>query len=294
MLVNICMITYNHENYIAEAIESVLRQVTTFTTRLIIAEDCSTDRTGVICMEYAAKYPEKITMLDNASNIGMMQNFVRCYRACEGKYIAFCEGDDYWTDPYKLQKQVDFLEANPDHSGCFHNVILKQQRDGENSEWPLHESLSKDSFDTVDVLGPWFIPSPSFVFVNYPGFILPDWFYNCTYGDLPFMLLLSLKGNFKYLNEIMAVYRLHDKGMTTVHKAYDKVMLMVYIYASFDIHTKYTFHQAVRNAVIYEMDRHIPLRITAKTNGLETPLKKWKRYYQRLKERVYKTVTARN
>jgi glycosyltransferase involved in cell wall biosynthesis len=264
--VNICMITYNHQEYIAEAIEGVLKQVVNFKITLIIGEDCSTDKTRNICEEYAKKNPDKIKLLAPEKNLGMMQNFVRTMKECDGKYVAYIEGDDYWIDNFKLQKQVDFLEANPDFSSCFHNVIIKEERTGElqelrnleKKEWVLHNSLNKDIFSTEDVLGPWFIPSPSLVFLNYADFKLPNWFYNCVYGDLPFMLLLTLRGKLKYVDEVMAVYRIHDGGMSAVHKVYDKIMVMVYVYASFDIHTKYEYHTAIRNAVMYEVDRHIP------------------------------------
>jgi glycosyltransferase involved in cell wall biosynthesis len=259
MKVSICLITYNHEAYIQEALESVLMQVTEFPKEIVIGEDCSTDRTRAICSEYAEKYPDLIRLIPAEKNIGAMKNFLRTLKECTGKYIAFIEGDDYWTDPLKLQKQVDFLEVNSEYSACFHNVIIKNQRINEINDRVMHgNGLAKDSFDTGDVLGPWFIASPSFVFVNYTDFVFPDWFVHCVYGDLPFMLLLSLRGKFKYINEVMGIYRLHDTGMSAVHKAYDKIMVMVYIYASFDIHTNYKYHEAIRNAVMYEVDRHVP------------------------------------
>jgi glycosyltransferase involved in cell wall biosynthesis len=259
MKISICLITYNHENYIAEALESVLMQKTTFDKEIIIGEDCSTDNTRKICSLYAEKYPGLIHLIPADKNVGMMKNSYRSLQACTGDYIAFIEGDDYWTDDLKLQKQVDFLAANPAYSACFHNVIIKQQRNNENKEWVMHANgLPKDSFDIEDILGPWFIASLSVVFVNYADWKFPDWYFNCQYGDLPFMLLLSLRGNFKYIDEVMGVYRLHDAGMTTVHKQYDKIMVMVYIYMSFNIHTNFKYQQAIRKAAIYEIDRHIP------------------------------------
>ena len=257
MKLSICIITYNHQDYISQTLDAVLQQVCNFDVEIIIGEDMSIDNTRKICAEYAEKNPGRINLLHTEKNLGMMRNFLRTLKACSGKYIAFCEGDDYWTDPYKLQKQVDFLEANPGYSACFHNATIKNERKDEEWEWIMHDKgLPKDTFTTEDVLGPWFIASPSFVFVNYPDFELPEWFTNCSYGDLPYMLLLTLRGSFKYINEVMCVYRLHDGGMTTVHKAYDKIMVMVYIYASFDIYTKYKYHEAIRKAVIYEVDRH--------------------------------------
>ena len=125
MLVNVCMITYNHRFFISEAIESILQQETDFDYMLLIGEDNSTDGCREICEQYAARFPEKIRLITSSVNVGMMQNFLRTYRACEAPYIAFCEGDDYWTDTKKLQKQVDFMEHNPNYSSCFHNVTIR-------------------------------------------------------------------------------------------------------------------------------------------------------------------------
>lgn len=259
MKLSICIITYNHEAYIARAIESALSQQTSFTKEIIIGEDYSTDNTRRICGEYAAKYPELIRLMPSAKNIGMMRNFERVLKSCQGQYIAFMEGDDYWTDSLKLQKQVNMLDANPQFSACFHNVIIKHERNNEYKEWVMHEEgLQKTEFDTEDVLGPWFIATCSFMFVNYPDFVLPEWFFSCKYGDLPFMLLLSLRGNFGYINDIMAVYRLHENGQSIKQTGYDKVILMIYIYESFNIHTGYKYRSKVREAMLYEMDRHIP------------------------------------
>lgn len=260
MTVSICMITYNHESFIAQAIEGILMQETDFPFELVIGEDHSTDSTLSICREYSEKFPGKIRLITSPQNVGMTANFLRTYRACQGTYIAFCEGDDYWTDKQKLQKQANFLSENPLLSSCFHNVILKRQRNNEFSEWPLHEKpLPRKTFGTADVLGPWFIPSPSFMFRNYPDFEIPDWFHNCKYGDLPFMLLLTLRGEIGYIDEIMAVYRLHDTGMTTKFANYDKIMIMIYIYCNFDIYTQFAYHAQIRNSVEYEILRELPM-----------------------------------
>jgi glycosyltransferase involved in cell wall biosynthesis len=114
--VAVCMVTYNHEKYITQAVESIVSQQTNFPYKLFIGEDCSTDKTRIICLELKEKYPDKIELLLNEKNLGGTKNTARVYAACfaYGKYIAICEGDDYWTDPYKLQKQVDFLEAHED------------------------------------------------------------------------------------------------------------------------------------------------------------------------------------
>jgi len=118
-LVSICMITYNHEKYIAQAIEGVLMQKTSFPFELVIGEDCSTDDTRSTCIEYQNRFPDIINIRLPVKNQGMIKNFIQTMRACQGKYIGYCEGDDYWTDPCKLQKQVDFFESNPQYGLCF-------------------------------------------------------------------------------------------------------------------------------------------------------------------------------
>ena len=118
-LVSVCMITYNHAKYISQAIESVLMQKASFPFELVIGEDCSTDNTRSTCIEYQNKFPDIIKSRLPHKNQGMIRNFIETKRACQGKYIAICEGDDYWTDTFKLQKQVDFLESNPQYGLCF-------------------------------------------------------------------------------------------------------------------------------------------------------------------------------
>lgn len=124
-LVSACMITYNHAPYIAQAIEGVLQQETDFPFELVIGEDCSTDGTREIVLEFQKRHPDIIRVIKSDHNVGATKNGCRTERACRGKYIAYCEGDDYWHHPQKLQKQVDLLESHPEvglvHSECnFH------------------------------------------------------------------------------------------------------------------------------------------------------------------------------
>lgn len=122
--VSTCMITYNHEKYISRAIESVLMQVTDFEIELVIGEDCSNDSTRAICENFAGQFPDKIKLMFSDKNHGMVLNFLRTLEHCQGKYIAICEGDDYWTNPFKLQKQVDFLEKNVDFGMVYTDVKI--------------------------------------------------------------------------------------------------------------------------------------------------------------------------
>lgn len=114
-VVSVHMITYNHEVYIAEAIEGVLKQKVNFGIELVIGEDCSNDGTLQVVLEYQERYPDIIKVITSKKNVGSTKNFIRTIRNCKGKYIAFCEGDDYWHNPEKLQRQVEYMEG---HSQC--------------------------------------------------------------------------------------------------------------------------------------------------------------------------------
>lgn len=120
ILVSIVCITYNHEPYLRQALDSFLMQKTSFAYEIVLAEDCSTDGTRKICEEYAEKYPDIIHYIYRDHNVGYNENEYEAMCAAKGKYIAYCEGDDNWTIPDKLQKQVDFLESHPDYSVCWH------------------------------------------------------------------------------------------------------------------------------------------------------------------------------
>src|SRR4030042_6002267 len=113
-LVSVKMITYNHAPYIAQAIEGVLQQKTNFPFELVIGEDCSTDGTRAIVLEYQRKYSDIIRVITSDNNVGAYENIRRTSKACRGRYVAFCDGDDFWHDPSKLQKQTDYLETHPE------------------------------------------------------------------------------------------------------------------------------------------------------------------------------------
>ena len=120
MLLSVVIITYNHAPFIERCIGGVLAQKVDFTFEIIIADDCSTDGTTEICEHYAAQTPAAIRLIKSDHNLGAVENEQRAFEAAKGKYVATCEGDDWWDDPMKLQKQVSFLESHPDYSVCFH------------------------------------------------------------------------------------------------------------------------------------------------------------------------------
>ena len=122
LIVSACIITYNQEDYIRECLEGAVSQLVSFDYEIVIGDDCSTDNTFAICQEFALKYPKIVRLFPRKKNLGMIGNWIKTIEDSKGKYIALCEGDDYWTDPLKLQKQVDFLEANLEYVLCFNKV----------------------------------------------------------------------------------------------------------------------------------------------------------------------------
>ena len=206
--VSVFVLTYNQEIFIGQTIESILMQKTDFDYQLVIGEDFSTDKTRIICEEFAEKYPKKIKLLKSLnSNIGLISNYMRTIRECDGKYIAICDGDDYWIDEFKLQKQVDILEKNPDYS----IVYTKVKRLFPNGE--IKESIVKNRKQVAnfaDLVHDNFIPSVSVLFRNKQNVMkLPDWIINFPYGDWPtYLWTIKDSGAIYFLDQTTAVYRM--------------------------------------------------------------------------------------
>ncbi len=208
--VSVCMITYNHEVYIKQAIEGILIQQTDFNYELVIGEDCSTDNTMRICEEYALLY-KKIRLLPSLENLGVVQNFVRTLQSCKGKYIALCEGDDYWTDQHKLQKQVDFLEANPDFSICFHPVKIWKEEEQKMVDDYITRKVDRVT-DIKELAKGNYIHTPSVLYRNNLFDKFPQELYKSPAGDYFLHMLNARFGKIVKLNEEMAVYRVHSMG----------------------------------------------------------------------------------
>ncbi len=212
-LVAVRILTYNHERYIAQALASVLEQVTNFEYKIVIGEDCSTDNTKNICVEYAKKYPDKIILLCNAKNDikkNSRDNFEECKKT-GAKYIALLEGDDYWTDPFKLQKQVDLLEANSSLSICFHRAI--ERHEGSPGERIIPDGPMNAILGFADLLeGSNFIPTLSCVFKNF-DVPLPSWFYQLYFADYGLHLINAKRGDIGFIDEVMGVYRINQSSI---------------------------------------------------------------------------------
>lgn len=206
-LVSICCATYNHKLYIAKAIEGFLFQITKFNFEIVIHDDASTDGTSNIIKEYAAKHKNIVAIMQptNLMSKGINPTADHIFSKAKGKYIALCDGDDYWTDPYKLQKQVDLLEANPEYVACFHDVkILETNGDIVND----YITTVPNNYETILNLAEYgnYIHTPSILFRNILN-VFPKEFHDSPVGDYFLYMLLAEHGKYFYFNEPMAVYR---------------------------------------------------------------------------------------
>ena len=211
LMVSIRCITYNHEPYIRQCLEGFVMQKTNFRFEAIVHDDASTDGTAAIIREYAEKYPDIIKPIFETENQyskhdGSLRRIMD--RACTGKYIALCEGDDYWTDPNKLQKQVDFLDAHPDYSMCWHNAAIVSAIDG--SIKGHHRRYNQDTTCKVEDIikgGGDFIPTASILYRKWIKDNAPKELFEQNVGDYPLQLFLALSGNVYYFDKMMSVYR---------------------------------------------------------------------------------------
>lgn len=213
-LVSVSMITYNHEPYIAQAIESVLAQKTSFPFELVIGEDCSSDRTPEIVEHYRAQYPDVIRVLPNTERLGPNRNAARTFMACRGDYIAFLDGDDYWICEEKLEKQVKELEANQITAGVFVRTRVVTEdgaptarvwpEDGSQTFWKLQELIS------------WQPYHPSALLVRNPHWSSwPDWLRKVYNLDWSIGIEISKQGPLRYLDFIGSAYRITANGIWT-------------------------------------------------------------------------------
>jgi glycosyltransferase involved in cell wall biosynthesis len=216
-LVSVTIITYNHELYIEQAIMGVMAQVTNFPFEVIIHDDASTDNTQAIIKKYVQKYPQIIIPILQTENHwlgkGINATTTIVWPSAKGKYIAWLEGDDYWTDPYKLQKQVDFLEANPSFSICSHRVTIMNEMDNNNSIYPTNIGTSE--YDFSDFIDANKVATCSLFFKSEYLYDIPKWFSKFEFGDWGLILyvLAQSKGKMKLIEDTMGVYRIHHGGI---------------------------------------------------------------------------------
>lgn len=212
IMVSVLMTVYNHERYLAKAIEGVLMQKTKFKYELIIGEDCSTDKSRDIVIAYQKKYPDIIKAMLNPVNLGMEKNGWQVTKTARGKYIAFCEGDDYWTDPEKLQMQIDFLESHLGYSGCYHSIAVVNEN-GDSIDFHTSDIFDDDSDVDIDRWPTFTIPGQTGTLVMRNVFsklspALRRAYCECDCnGDMKFPIVMLRYGKIRRIGKTMSCYR---------------------------------------------------------------------------------------
>lgn len=285
-LVSVFVITYNHAPYIRECLDSILTQTFRGSFEICIGEDESTDGTREICQEYARQYPDKIRLFLRSRNdparrkypAPFMNNSLETMKACRGVYIAFCEGDDYWIDPLKLQKQVDFLAAHPECSACCTSALKK--KDGEEQLLP-ETTLHGDS--------PFFLTLENMLEDNHIVtctvlarnrlFEFPEWAGTLRQTDWTHSILCAQKGKIAWLPEYTAVRRVHPGGVWTSSSSAAMFQSGIDCYTCFRKHLPAEHHP--------QIDRKLAERRFQLANALVRSGEKSGRAWRSLRESFY-------
>ena len=278
--VSVFILTYNQEQFIAQTLESILSQKTNFSFQLVIGDDYSIDSTRIICEKYEKDYGNKIKLLPNlGKNIGLIANYIRTIKECDGKYIAICDGDDYWIDFLKLQKQVDFLEKHVEFS-IVYTKVKKLFPDGKFKDSVVIPNKSDSEFD--DLIYDNFIPSVTALFRNNQNISeLPSWICKYPYGDWPTYLWTIKDGSKIYfLNEITAVYRM-DIGVSSKIRKVISDIIKINLDITQDIYNDVNFKH--KRAIVKEALDKKNMSLMARFNRERSYFKAMKLFINNLK-----------
>lgn len=221
ILVSVIVVTYNHELYIREALQSIVDQKVNFKYEVIVANDASTDGTLKIIHEFEKNYPEIFVVQNNEKNLGILNNVIKLTSLVRGEYFAILDGDDYWSYEYKLQKQIDFLEKNPEYNGAFHDsrIIVEDETADKklfsNKKLYSQSYLYKEEIHASDIVNRLILPSSSAVFRTQKEVLENLSFLNDDFSvEWKVSCLLIRFSKFYYFNEAWSVYRNHNKGIS--------------------------------------------------------------------------------
>jgi len=221
--VSVFCLTFNHEKYIRQALDGFVMQKTNFPFEILVHDDASTDNTPKIIREYAEKYPHIIKPVFQTENqyskkIGIIKNFL--LPLAQGEYFAWCEGDDYWTDPYKLQKQIDFLNENKEYSICVHKAVVRGCSFNTEQQFPSIESDKDFSVEEIIRHGGGIFATNSLMMKKEIYVEKPDCFYAPSFGDFQLFIYGAIRGKCMCLADVMSVYNRGVPGSwTNLHEA---------------------------------------------------------------------------
>lgn len=254
-LVSIIVVTYNHEKFIGECIRGIIKQNISFKIEVIIGDDCSTDMTQKVIEKEVSKNqdPNKtFRLLFHQQNLSSpphlpgKRNFFECYKQARGKYIALCEGDDYWTNSHKLQRQVDFLRDNDCYSLVHHPV----QYVDESNKMIHQKRRAYEINDTNDLARYNGIMTCTAVFRS-DAFNIPSWYDQILMGDWVNWLLLSQKGKIQKIEDSMACYRVHSGGLWSGKHFEKDLKIKIQNVKKLDKYLGYQYHQSFKDSIKY-------------------------------------------
>lgn len=282
LMVSISCITYNHENYICDALEGFLMQKTDFDYEILIHDDASTDNTAEIIRNYQKKYPELIKPIfqkENCYSKGIDVDDLNTARA-KGKYIALCEGDDYWTDPHKLQKQLNYMETHAQCTLCVH-AAYQVDITGKKIK-PVRPCVGSRTFRIQEVIegGGRLFATNTMMYPRALDLNKPDFYKNAPVTDYPLAIYLALHGEVFYLDEYMAAYRKGVNGSwtTTEQSSLEKIIK----------HVKNT--EDMLDQLNHYTDYKFDDAINKKKNINQFKIMVAQERYQELKQGKYKSV----
>lgn len=272
-LLTVACITYNHENYISDALDGIMMQETNFPFEIIVHDDCSTDNTVNILKKYAHKYPNIIKLIlqkENQYSKGIMPSKTTFNKA-SGKYVSICEGDDYWIDPNKLQIQLDEMRKVEDCQMSFHSAVDvwedKSKKDGISTKQANDNKLF--SVNEIVLGGGGFCPTASLIFIKEAVVNLPEWYDKAPFGDYFLQIFGSLKGGALYIDRTMSVYRRNSIGswsstMLNIKKKEKEFQKMMETYNEMDRYFNQRFHSEI---IQIESNSYLELALTYLMNN---------------------------
>lgn len=248
MKVSVMVVAYNHEAYIEQAVRSVLAQRTSFDYEIVIGEDCSTDRTLEILLDLQAQHPDKIRLLTTDHNLGMIENSIRTFKACQGEYVALLDGDDYWCAEDKLQTQVDFLDQHPDFALCFHSVLQVNQ-DSAQPPKVMQPNPLKDVYEITDLIHSNFIQTCSAVLRNEAIDQFPRWAYDLNLLDWLMFIMAAQNGKIKYIDQVMGAYRVHSLGFWSSMSPMKRLTTYLIYFENLDVYLDYLYSPLIQSSL---------------------------------------------
>jgi glycosyltransferase involved in cell wall biosynthesis len=262
----VAMITYNHGRFIGEAIESILAQKVNFEYEVVIGEDCSTDNTRSVVRDFHRRYPDRVRPLLWDRNIGILRNFAATIEACRCEYLAFLEGDDYWTATDKLQKQVDYLDAHPDRVICCARSKAVHEEGTQHFEgsWDVVPHHPAGTYTIEDILKESFVAVRTALFRREFVPVFPEWLLEMKLGDWPLCAMVARHGKVELMDEIVAAYRIHAGGTWSSLPHLKRLNEAARMLRALDKEFGYQYTDVIRDAIAAP---YLDLAVRARSEG---------------------------